>query len=214
MIHAGGTGDDALTGLELVIISLVILGTILFLILLVVGGDLGPGVRLFPGGLVAESMYLSGDGLQPVGTVTGFSSVSPNPARIPVVFRHPDPDRLGLVQLTVSLFIGDTGAIDMDHLNVTWVTRGTYEQIRKSGNTPLVCPNWTIAGKYNLLPGRTADSDDWLEPGEQFLIIICPSDSLFPYQDFTLGMYPDGVAYPLRITRTVPPRIQQVMILY
>jgi hypothetical protein len=207
-------GDDALTGLELVIISILLLGAILSLILLADGGVPGPGARVFPGGVVAESMYLSGDGLQPVGTVTGFSAVSPSPARIPVMFRYSNPDRLGLVQLTVSLFIGDTGAIDMDHLNVTWVTRGTYEQIQKSSNTPLVCPNWTIAGKYHLLPGRTADSDDWLEPGEQFLLIICPTESLVPYQGFTLGIYPDGVAYPLRITRTVPPRIQQVMLLY
>lgn len=85
------------------------------------------------------------------------------------------------------------------------------EPIIRTSSATLRCPNWTISGKYNLLPGRTADSDDWLEPGEQFELTICSSTGTSPYGLVMLTLSPDGVAVPLKISRTVPPRIQPVM---
>ena len=211
MILRAGRAERALTGLELVILAGVVIGIVVVLWVLMAGSTPAQPVRSFPGGVVAESMYVSGDSIQPVGSVTGFSATWQGQSKTPVVYRHPDPARLGSVQLTISLFMGDTGAIDTDRLNVTWTTKDTSEQIGKTRALPLICPNWTIARKFNMLPGRTADSDEWLEPGEQFLILVCPSQSLTPYQAFSLGMYPDGVAIPLRLTRSVPPRIQPVM---
>ncbi|WP_292349085.1 MULTISPECIES: hypothetical protein [unclassified Methanoregula] len=130
---------------------------------------------------------------------------------MPVQITNEDSDRLGIVRLVVSLFIGDTGAIDMDHLQVEWNTDTRHEIISQSTVSPLVCPNWTISGKANLLPGRTADSDDWLEPGEQFEILLCPREGIRPYGKFTIVMTPDGTAMPLKISRTVPFNIQPVM---
>lgn len=83
--------------------------------------------------------------------------------------------------MTVSLFMGSTGAIDMDRVGVSWASYGSDEQIRQTTFRSLICPNWTITGKYNLLPGRSADSDNWLEPEEQFEILACPSTSMQPY---------------------------------
>lgn len=205
--------DAALTGLELIIILLVLVVAAAFPLMYFAGGDELPWARSFPGGLVAESMYISGDSLQPVGSVTGFSAVSRGQDSRVILYPRPDPGRLGSVQLTVSLFIGDTGAIDMDRLNVTWSNGKSFEQISKSEAIPLFCPNWTITGKYNLLPGRTADADNWLEPGEQFRILICPSQTVAPYQSFTLTLHPDGVAMPLSLPRMAPGRIQPVMVL-
>ena len=97
-------------------------------------------------------MYISGDNLQPVGNVYGFPSVSRISGTTPVVILHEDPGRLGVVRLVVSLFIGDTGAIDMDRSGCS----GTARQVMRSFQGPmsptLVCPNWTISGKYNMLP--------------------------------------------------------------
>lgn len=203
--------DGGLSGPALIMVLVLLIGAIAVLVTtfpLMGGPDTS---RTFPGGVVAESMYVSGDSIQPVGSVTGFSSAYRGQTPVPVVYRHTDPDTMGSVQLTISLFIGDTGAIDTDKLNVTWKSRQSDEQIRKSRDTTLICPNWTIAGKYHVLPGRIADPDEWLEPGEQFLIIACPAAGLGPYQTFTMSMYPDGVAAPLRFTRTVPPRITPVM---
>lgn len=203
--------DEALTGLELITIIVLLIGVCTLLLVHLEGGGMPGLARTFPGGLVADSMYISGDSIQPAGSATGFSAVFYNQDKTTIVYQHPDPNRLGSLQLMVSLFIGDTGAIDMDALNVSLRTQGSVEYIRKSDITPLICPNWTITRKYNMLPGRTADSDNWLEPGEQFQILTCPSSGLAPYQVFTLKMYPEGVVVPLILTRTVPGKIQPVM---
>jgi hypothetical protein len=146
-----------------------------------------------------------------VGSVFGFSAVSKIPGNADVRFAHPDPGKLGAVRITISLFMGDTGAIDMDRVNVRWTASGSHEQIQKTNPLLLVCPNWTITGKYNMLPGCSADSDNWLEPGEQFEILVCPSTGVQPYGTFTLTLSPDGSAMPLTVTRTVPPGIRPVM---
>lgn len=203
--------DNALTGLELIIILVILVGAIVVLIVYPDGWDIRDQERSFLGGFVAESMYVSGDNLQPVGNVYGFPSYSRVSTTTPVVITHEDPGRLGVVRLVVSLFIGDTGAIDMERVRVQWNHETGQEIILRTGSSTLVCPNWTISNKFNLIPGRTADSDDWLEPGEQFEITLCPREGVFPYGTFTIVVSPDGGAMPLKISRTVPFRIQPVM---
>ena len=210
MIRCHGLTEDGLTGLELVILVVVMIAGAVLLLVHISGGapDLS---RSFPGGLVAESMYMSGDNIQVVGDVYGFSMVSTS-AGIPLIFFvHEDPDRLGAVRMVVSLTVGDTGAIDMDRVQVQWAHAGNSERIRKTTGMTLICPNWTISKKYNMLPGHTADSDEWLEPNEQFEITLCPSDGARHYETFTVTLQPDGIAMPLTITRTVPPGIHPVM---
>ncbi len=203
--------EDAFTGLELIVVIAVFMGGALILLVFMSGGETAGGPRTFPEGTVAESAYASGDNLQPVGSMYGFSAVSRKLGNTDVRFEHPDPGKLGAVRMAVSLFMGSTGAIDMDRVDVIWTSRGSDEQIRQTLSRPLICPNWTIAGKYNMLPGRTADSDNWLEPGEQFEVLVCPSTSVQPYGVFTLIVHPDGSAMPLRLTRTVPAGIRPVM---
>ena len=203
--------ESGLTGMELVIlISGMILAASL-LILFMNPGDPAALLRTFPGGIVADSVHISGDNLQPVGSAIGFAAVDRLSGDHPMVFTHPDPGKLGAVHVMISLFIGQTGAIDMDRANVRWSSQGSYEQIPHSGTLPLVCPNWTISGKYNLLPGHVADADNWLEPDEEFDIFACPSSGVQPYGMFSLIISPAGAAMPLTIRRTVPGRIRLVM---
>jgi len=203
--------DDGLTGLELVILLVVFVCITVILLVCISGGDPDDLVRSFPGGLVADSIYISGDNIQLTGNVYGFPSLSRTHDTTPVLIRHEDPGRLGVVRLAVSLFMGDTGAIDMDRVRVQWDREAGNEVISRTTSATLVCPNWTISGKYNMLPGRTADSDDWLEPGEQFEITLCPREGVSPYGAFTLMFSPDGVAMPLKVSRIVPFHIQPVM---
>ena len=200
-----GRGDEGFTGLELVILVLVLTIAAAVLLVYMSGGGTSGWSRIFPGGLVAESMYMSGDNLQTVGNVYGFPMVSRTSGIPPIVITREDPGRFGIARIAVSLFMGNTGAIDMDRLQVYWNHAGGSENIRRTTTRPLICPNWTISGKYNLLPGRTADSDDWLEPDEQFEFTLCPSEGIQPYGALSLTLRPDGVAMPLSITRTVPP---------
>jgi hypothetical protein len=203
--------DDAFTGLELVIVIVILIIGAALLLIFMSSGETSGWIRTFPEGAVAESAYISGDHLQPVGSVFGFPAVSGTLGNADVRFEHPDPGTLGAMRMTISLFMGDTGAIDMDRVSVSWAARGSDEPIGQTTSRSLVCPNWTITGKYNLLPGRSADSDNWLEPGEQFEILACPSTGVQPYGIFTLTLHPDGSAMPLRVTRTVPPGMSPVM---
>jgi hypothetical protein len=203
--------EDGLTGFELVILLTVFVCVTAILLVYMSGEDTDDLVRSFPGGLVAESVYISGDNIQLTGNVYGFPSLNRTHETAPILILHEDPGRLGVVRLVVSLFMGDTGAIDMDRVRVQWNCGAGNEVIPRTSSATLVCPNWTISGKYNMLPGRTADSDDWLEPGEQFEITLCPREGVPPYGAFILTFSPDGVAMPLKVSRTAPFRIQPVM---
>jgi hypothetical protein len=205
MSPSGFQHEDGFTGLELVI-TLVVLISVTALVMVHLGGSGLPNwSRTFPGRLVAESMYISGDTIQLAGNVYGFPSVSGSNGNTMVFFQHPDPGQLGILRPTISLFMGSTGAIDMDKLKVTWNNGESTEYIFRTPSSTLQCPNWTISGKYNLLPGRSADSDDWLEPDEQFELTICPAKGVSPYGSVTIIMSPDGVAVPPKISRTAPP---------
>lgn len=204
-------GDNAFTGLEVVILIFVLLAAAAVL-LIFIGGGHGPAwARTFPGGMVADSVYVSGDHMQPVGSVVGFPAISRMNNNPLIVFSRPDARKLGAVQVMVSLFIGHTGAIDMDRVGVTWSGNGYSEEIPQSDVLPLVCPNWTIAGKYNMLPGHVADADNWMEPDEEFEILVCSSHGARPDEFFTVTLSPEGTAMPLSLTRTVPQRLDPVM---
>lgn len=203
--------EDAFTGLELVILLVILIaGTVM--VLMFFGGvtPLNPAKTL-PGGMVTGSVYITGDHIQTVGNVYGFPMTSRTSGAIPLITVSQNPDQLGAARFVVSLFIGNTGAIDMDRVQVTWTQSGSTEVIQKTSPQVLVCPNWTISNKYNMLPGRKADADELLEPNEQFEITLCPSTGTPPYGKFTLVLKPDGVAAPLTIPRMAPGRIQPVM---
>ena len=126
---------------------------------------------------------------------------------------HPNRNRLGGVNMHVSLFIGDTGGIDMDRVTVLWMTNGNVSIIPQSQGSLLICPNWTITGKYNLLPGHEANADNILNPHEQFDLFICPEEGAAPYQQFTVAITPPGAALPLPVHITAPGSIQPIMVL-
>jgi hypothetical protein len=211
MILGWHHGDDGFTGLELIVILIVLIGVAALLLVQIGGNGKSDGIRTYPGGIVTESMYITGDNLQLTGNVYGFPAVSGTTGNTIVFVPHPDPGRLGVIRTTVSLFMGSTGAIDMDRLMVTWDNGASAERIIQTPVRALTCPNWTISGKYNRLYGLTADSDDLLEPGEQFELTICPSEGIRPYGSMVVTISPHGVAMPLKVSRMAPPRIQPVM---
>ncbi|WP_321505368.1 hypothetical protein [uncultured Methanoregula sp.] len=209
---AGNPGrEDAFTGLEVVILIIVLLVIAGGFFLFMTSGETPGWARTFPGGMVADSVYVSGDHMQPVGSVVGFPAVSRINNKPLFLVPRGDPKRLGAIQVMVSLFIGHTGAIDMDQVHVSWTGDGFSEQIPKTNILPLVCPNWTITGKYNMLPGHVADADNWMEPDEEFEILVCSSRGVRPYESFTVTLRPEGTAMPLPLARTAPARIEPVM---
>jgi hypothetical protein len=59
-----------------------------------------------------------------------------------------------------------TNGIDMDRVAVLWMTNGTVLIIPHNQGSLLICPNWTITGKYNQIPGYEAGADTILDPHE------------------------------------------------
>jgi hypothetical protein len=210
MIRPRHGTDDGFTGLELVIVIVVLISIAAVLLVYLEGGE-PEGIRTFPGGIVAESAYISGDHIQAVGNVYAFPRVHNQMGNTRIVMTQEDPGRLGVVRVVVSLFMGNTGAIDMGQVRVQWNRAGGSEYIPRTMSSTLVCPNWTVSNKFNILPGRTADSDDWLEPNEQFELTLCPSQGVPPSGIFILAISPDGIAMPLTLKRMAPPQIQPVM---
>lgn len=116
-----------------------------------------------------------------------------------------EPGRIGSVSLSLRLFPGSVGAVDMGRAGVLFTTRGGSETC---GTDP-VPPNWTITDRMNALPIGAADDDDILEPGEEFVIRVWPSRTLAPGETFTLTVTPPrGPA--VTATRTVPRRVTPV----
>jgi hypothetical protein len=103
-----------------------------------------------------------------------------------------------------------TGAIDMGHASVIWVSGNDQEKLNLVQTPVPVCPNWTITGKGNFVPLKGADQDLFLEDTEQFTLLVCPAGHAAPYQQFTITIAPENGEI---LTRTVPFEITPVTIL-
>lgn len=118
----------------------------------------------------------------------------------------PAEDQIGSVALSLRLFPGSLGAVDMDRVCVLFTVQGGREETCDTGS---VQPNWTIADRLHALPVGTVDDDNLLEPGEEFVLKVWPSRTLTPGETFTIAVAPlhgPGVT----VTRTVPARVTPV----
>lgn len=204
---------DAMTGLELVIL--------LVAVLLLIGylgyGEISHDTTLHPGarqkqGMIPRAVVATSNLITNSGGMFGFPAVDGPKNGVPVQFKTQDPHALGAFQLTIQPFMMTTGAIDMGHASVLWVSGNDAETLALTDTPVLVCPNWTITKKANFIPMKGADQDLLLEDTEQFTLLVCPAGHAAPYQQFTLTIVPkNGEILPL--TRTVPFEISPVTLL-
>ncbi|MEN6609662.1 MAG: hypothetical protein ABFC24_02385 [Methanoregulaceae archaeon] len=166
-----------------------------------------------PTGMISSALAITGKMLTMKDTLLGFPAVDGFSGNIPYHFVKQEPGKLGGVQTKVSLLIGDMGGIDMDRTQVSLSTRRGTMVISKAGTGyPVNSPNWTISSKSNWLPYQSADSDNILEPNEEFGILVLFPDSLSPYEPFTLTFQP-AEAMPFSISSQVPAGMQSLMTL-
>ncbi|MDD1703045.1 MAG: hypothetical protein LUQ31_08725 [Methanoregula sp.] len=186
MMQKPDADDRAVTGLELVVLVIVFIiivyfSSVTFFGILWPGSNHGKGV--LPGAISETSKLL-----RVAGPVAVFSATNGNPSDVNAVYLHPDPTQMGSIEADVALFIGDSGGIDFDRVNIVWVSNGVTETIPRKDTRPLVCPGWTIAGKYNVIPMKSANDNDILEPNEQFAIFVCPANTTPAYQRFNVNI--------------------------
>jgi hypothetical protein len=201
------TREDALTGLGIIVLILVLILLVYGVVTVFLPWQGNP----HNGGMVHTFASNSGDLMRHVGPVHVFTAVDGTPSDVAVRYTHPDPGRMGAAEMTVALFIGDMGGVDFDNVRVVWVSGGIAETIPRKDSRPLVCPGWTIAGKYNMLPLKSANGDNILDPNEQFEIFVCPTNTTAPYQPFSLTISPPGNVLPPIVSATVPPMVQPVI---
>ncbi len=198
--------ENALTGLEIVI---------LLVVAVLVAGYLGYGEisqgktppvgaqQKQKGGMIANDVVATTNLLSDPGGIYGYPAVDGTINGVPVRFKTQDPTMLGAFQLTIQPFMMNSGAIDMGHASVLWVSGTDQEKLSLVQTPQLICPNWTITNKANSVPLKSADQDLFLETDEEFTLLVCPAGHAAPYQQFTLTIEPEnGQILPL--TRTVP----------
>jgi hypothetical protein len=200
--------EDGFTGLELVILLVILIAAAGAFVIL---SKENTGSQTVPEGMIVGALQMTGGSLRPTGDIYGFSAIDTSRSRVPILFRIHDRNTLGAVDVTVALMIGDMGGIDMDTTKISWGNARGTEMIPRTDVSPLICPNWTIARKYNMLPYQSADADNILEPNEQFELLVCPLRGAGPYDQFTVTISPQGNALPLPVVLTAPARIQPVM---
>ena len=160
-------------------------------------------------GMIVNDVVATSNLLTDPGGIFGYPAVDRTIDGVPVRFKTQDPAMLGAFELTIQPFMMTTGYIDMGHASVLWVNGNDQEKLSLVQTPQLICPNWTITNKANIVPLKSADQDLLLEPGEQFTLLVCPAGHAAPYQQFTLTIAPEnGEILPL--TRTVPPGITPV----
>ncbi|MFA4860287.1 hypothetical protein [Methanoregula sp.] len=230
MIRKNHANENGLTGLELIVI---------FIVLIVIGHvaitALAQGFKNPSEGMIGTFAGESGYAVRHVGPVTGFSAVNGNHSDVTVQYVKQDAGNLGAVQMNVALFIGDMGGVDFDKVNLYVVTADGVEKLSRKTGQPLVCPGWMITNRFDVpqpsptapgkLPknipaakgtgGKSAVSSltgaDILYPDEQFEIMLCPTNTTPPYQQFTVTVNPPGSSQPPVALISVPMDVQPVM---
>jgi hypothetical protein len=198
--------ENAVTGLDLVIL--------LVAVVLVIGylgyWEVSPGNTPAPEalqkqkqGMISNAVIATSNLLMDPGGIIGYPAVDGTIDGVPVQFTSQNPAMLGAFELMIQPFMMTTGAIDMGHASVFWVSGNDQEKLSLVHTPTLVCPNWTITRKLNFIPLKGADQDLMLEDTEQFILLVCPAGHVAPYQQFTLTIAPqNGEILPM--TRTVP----------
>jgi hypothetical protein len=200
--------EDAVTGLEIVILLAIILIIVIHVTFNVFSAPIPPPIHV---GLLPAALQQESTQLNVYGSITGYSAVN-GPVGTTTVWRpNASPERLGGVGMTLSIFTGGTGGIDLSRTAVLWIDPAGTETIPMTRQQPVTCPNWTILSRYNRDPGTTADDDDILEPGELFAVFACPSKTYAPYESFTVAFDPPGSGPLFPVICTVPFPIKPAM---
>lgn len=192
--------ENALTGIEIVILLVVAVLVVGYIGYWEVSHANTPPVgaqQKQKQGMLTNTMVATSNLITSSGGMVGYPATDGTINGVPVRFKTQNPAMLGAFSLTIQPFMMTTGAIDMGHASVLWVSGTDQEKLSLTQAPVLICPNWTITNKANSVPLKGANQDLFLETDEQFTLLVCPAGLAAPSQQFPL-------------TRSVPPGITQV----
>jgi hypothetical protein len=149
------------------------------------------------------------------GDMTGYADLSGTLGPARVSNPSPSPERLGAVLVPIRLasvrlmWERGTGA-NLGNATVTFTSPAGTETLPGSSGPVLVKPAWAIVQKGSILPGRTDNGNELLEPNEVFVLFIYPSHPLPPKTPFLVQVrIPDQ--NPFTVIRMVPDPVMPAM---
>jgi len=189
--------EDAFTGLEaaIVLIAFVVVAAVFSYVVLGAGFFTSQTAQA----TVHTGVAQASSSIELVGNVYGIADAT--------------AANLLYINTTVALTAGGT-AMDISQMVVSyndeytrWPYMGMDVDITCAETITTTHTKWCIARRIN------ANTDNLLEPNEQFVIAVAMPDSTTPNKKFTVNFQP-AVGAVLPITRTVPGGIQIVQALY
>jgi hypothetical protein len=200
--------DDAYAGVTILLLAIVILFSLVMYTLFIPTG--------FESGKTARAgMVRITDNLVLNGAVIGYADLYGNLGVVRVNNPGALPDNLGGALVPVrlaSVRLGweeGTGA-DLGNATVLFTGPDGTETLTGSSGPVLERSSWTIIRKGSILPGKTANGNNLLEPNEVFVLFILPHTPLPPKTPFTAEIrIPDLT--PLKVSRVVPDTVTPVM---
>lgn len=203
-----GRHDAAVTrGEALFLLGLIALSVYLVMTLGVPAGK-GSGP---PSGAISSALGSMGRTLVLGGEAFVFSRDTKTADTVPLVVpAGATSSAAGPVMLMgVQLPVGYLSAVPMSSCNLTVSTRQAAETLHYTTDRPVPLSGWGIARQKNLPPFARADEDTLLEPQERFDLVINPSMSFRPGEQFSVTLLPDQ-GFPLVVAGTVPVRVSPV----
>ncbi len=200
--------EDAITGLGIIVLLTIIFVIGIHITFNVLDCPVPPPRHV---GLLPAAMQGTADQLNVYGSIAGFSAINGPVGSVNVWWNNASADRLGGAGLTLSIFTGGEGGIDMAKTAVLWTDRTGTETIPPTRQATVICPNWTIVYRHAIDPAKPANDDDILEPGELFDIFACPVKTYAPYEEFTIEFDPPGSGPHFPVECSVPSPVSRTM---
>lgn len=211
-------GNEALTGLEIIILT-AFLCIFIYLCASVVFGAVMPDIfsknknaqnsAESPGGIIGFATDETAEILIRDGTCYGAQNKGGVFEGVELIPKEPVSANLGACTIPLRLSFGKQISINLEDAVILFRLDSdsqNTEELKYSDLRPLPKSSWTIADKSGLIPLASADSDNILEPNEIFTILVYPKFNVEPYQKFSVDFTPKSLN-PLNIAFTVPPQI-------
>nr|WP_303714092.1 flagellin [Methanoculleus marisnigri] len=191
--------DDAFTGLEaaIVLIAFVVVAAVFSYVVLGAGFFTTQKSQE----VVHTSVSQSSSSVEIIGDVYGKNTTG-----------GADPLAIDILEFSLGLTAGGS-VVDMNSTVMTYTTQDAYtiltrDTVNSPGGSPGAVSQWTISDVRNEVTAGSV-----LERGEQFVMQVKLPSNLAKDKQFTLEVKP-AVGATLSITRTAPPQIDEINVLY
>ncbi len=187
MKESGWMNEEALTGLELIILIAVacIIGYIIIGDILSNPADREDGAH---GGIIGDIESSLTNILTLSGSSYGMQDKNGTLFNVKVYSEGMHPTELGSASVSLKLIAMKMQTLDLNGAEFIFAHGENSERLAYSNKQPLMPGRWTIAERSSEIPFQSADSDNILEQNERFTLVINPSTTVPSGEVFELNL--------------------------